>query len=217
MDRYINEYELDADGKRIPEGFGWKLTQRAKDAETAKWQRLMDNRPPMAILPRDYLPVNGSKPPLLFYGFPFKKDYLANYARRHALEHWLSEIDRISLGTDAIRFAEFKDEDFTMPVMMLCSTVVINHLEAACGDIRLDVGTPLSFEWDGIVAFWSNYTMEARLEELKRGKPSTLEEVVAIVGKAMNEDGHETELKWWWDFQNDVVRAVHDVLVRFSG
>ncbi|KAI0311229.1 hypothetical protein OF83DRAFT_775313 [Amylostereum chailletii] len=204
MDGYMFEYELDADGNRIrePTFDRWKLTQRAQDARRAKWQRLMDNRPPVDIIPSTSVAENGRKPPLLFYGFPYKYQFMVNYARRHSLELELVEEDRISHGTDALRFAEVKDEDVTWRMEVIAAELVARHLGHACGGIKLHIGSPLSFEWDGILALWTNYDMYEQHRWMGiRGY--TLKEVVAII-HAMNEDGHKTEIKWWWDFQNDV-------------
>ncbi|KAI0310365.1 hypothetical protein OF83DRAFT_1155365 [Amylostereum chailletii] len=128
---------------------------------------------------------------------------MVNYARRHSLELPLVEEDRISTGTDALRFAELEDEDVTMRMRVIAASLVASHLGDACGGIRLDVATPLTFEWDGILALWSNYTVLDRHRAIQRGGYS-IEQVIAIVEKAMNEDGQVTEIKWWWDFDNDV-------------
>ncbi|KAI0311230.1 hypothetical protein OF83DRAFT_775544 [Amylostereum chailletii] len=67
MDKCMHECELDANGRCIPDDFQCKHSV------------------PRTLKPQP--PVNGSSPPLLFYGFPFKKDYLSHYARRHELKH----------------------------------------------------------------------------------------------------------------------------------
>ncbi|KAI0311231.1 hypothetical protein OF83DRAFT_1151749 [Amylostereum chailletii] len=163
----------------------------------------MDNRPPVDIIPSTSVAENGSTPPLLYYGFPYKSQFMVNYARRHSLELPLVEEDRISHGTDALRTAEVKDEDVTWRMRVIAAELVARHLGHACGGIFLHIGSPFTFEWDGILALWSNYDMLDRHGRM-RARGHTLEEVTAIIGKAMNEDGQETKIQWWWDFQNDV-------------
>ena len=168
----------------------------------------MDKRPPKDSLSRKLIAKRGKAPPLYRYGFPFTRQYALDYARRHHLKLKLVDEDieafggREELDLADIDDSWLQDRERWLFAMGLSRNLMVADLSRRCG-FSLDSGRPFALEWDGIISLWSNYNVEERWIAC-----ADYDHVLAVLGEAMNEvDGHNSKVQWWFDWNNDLVRA----------
>ncbi|KAI0800078.1 hypothetical protein C8Q74DRAFT_1192151 [Fomes fomentarius] len=207
-----DQYLLETAESNDPKRPGRRLTEAAGKAQRKRWQRLMANRPPTKIISPKLLPRKGKKPPLLYYGWPFKVNDMMLYAKRHSLSYKPSEKTRAILDFDEVfDFGSLTEEQINDPQLVralqcVATSLVQNDLIKKTG-AQLEIGRPFSLEWESILVLWTNYNIEERygpLDDL-----GTFETVVKTLHKAMNEGRNRderTKLRWWWSWNNDVVR-----------
>ncbi|KAI1790990.1 hypothetical protein LXA43DRAFT_1013970 [Ganoderma leucocontextum] len=207
----LKEPELWEDGQYLME---WDpvdntmFSQPAKKAQESKMQRLMANRAPKKDIRTSELALNGRTPPLWRFGFPFKEEYALEYARRHALKIDIDEEDREAFdGREVLDFSETDDtwlEDEEIASFLTCAsqTLMIEDLGHRCG-LRLEIGSPFTYDWDGLVSLWSNYTIQEKFRVCGHGK---FGKVMKILEEAMNEGKQHPDSfgEWWFDWNNEV-------------
>ncbi|KAI0308403.1 hypothetical protein OF83DRAFT_1160766 [Amylostereum chailletii] len=173
-----HEYEIDDNGRLIGDPLrGMKPTKRAEEARKASWQRCIDNRPPMLQLRADLRPPPGDttgKTPLLHFGLPV------------TMEQYLSCVRKNDLIPDG--FSEQQVAGLAMPV-------VIGHLHKKT-KVLVRPQDPLSWEYDSMIALYSNYTQEkvALSEEAERDTIRLIREELGI--------DEDTQVMWWWDIKH---------------
>ncbi len=168
----------------------------------------MDTKGPKDSLRRKLIAKPGKTPPLYRYGFPYTRQYALDYARRHHLKLKLvgEDIEAFN-GREELDFADIddswlQDRDMWLFAMGVSRTLMLADLSRRCG-FSLARGRPFSLKWDGIVSLWSNYTVEERWMAC-----ADHEHVLAVLNDAMNEvEGHNSKAQWWYDWNNDFVRA----------
>ncbi|TFK83701.1 hypothetical protein K466DRAFT_449097, partial [Polyporus arcularius HHB13444] len=196
--QYLLEMEFDPASDPGNPRLTGRFTEAAQKAQKAKWQRLMNNRPPRKKIPPRLLASRSNNVPYLLYGWPFKKNYIIEYARRHHLVYPKTEYNREAFGgIDEFHFDQLTDDDLKNESKM--PGLVIMKLIKATG-LHLERGRSFTFEYDDMLALYSNRTIEEHIAipELlglfDKGK--------AIIHAAMNEGttGNEVELRWWWSW-----------------
>ncbi|KAI0746334.1 hypothetical protein C8Q80DRAFT_1219822 [Daedaleopsis nitida] len=202
--------EPETDDTKDP-GNPFRFSDAAEKAQREKWHRLINNREPRRTIPVRLLGSSGNKPPLLLYGWPFKENYLVDYAKRHNLTYELTpeSLVRAALGgSDGLRFADLTDEHYrTEPLMDfirgIARRVVLSKLIRATG-LLLDTGRPLSLEWPSMLVMYTNYDVEEQYAPLEQ--MDNYDQVLEILDKAMNDDPAAPRLEpmWWWSWNNDV-------------
>ncbi|RDX41261.1 hypothetical protein OH76DRAFT_1489646 [Lentinus brumalis] len=177
--QYLLEMEVDPASKPGNPRLTGRFTAAAQKAQKAKWQRLMNNRPPRKKIPPRLLASSSNTVPYLLYGWPFKKNYMVEYARRHHLVYPTTEYNRKAFGgIDEFHFDQLTDDDLK-------------------DESKMPARTSVHVEYDDMLALYSNRTIEEHIAipELlglfDKGK--------AIIHAAMNEGntGNEVELRWW--------------------
>ncbi|KAM5539915.1 hypothetical protein V8D89_006418 [Ganoderma adspersum] len=185
-----------------------RFSEAAKKAQASKMQRLMGNRAPRKTLRRSQLAHNGRTPPLWRFGFPFKRQYALEYARRHALKIDIAEEDRDSFdGREVLDFSEtddtwLEDEDLAVFLKSASEMLMVEDLSRRCG-FFLEVGSPFTYDWDGLVSLWSNYNIS---EKFKECGPHNFDKAKTILTEAMNEGKQHPDsfMEWWFDWNNEV-------------
>nr|VWP01428.1 Neutral alpha-glucosidase AB [Ganoderma boninense] len=184
------------------------FSEAALKAQASKMLRLMRNRAPRRDLRRSELALNGRKPPLWRFGFPFKRQYALEYARRHALTIKIAEADKDAFdGRDVLDFSETDDtwlEDKELAVFLKSTSemLMVEDLSRKCG-FKLRIGSPFTYDWDGLVALWSNYDIVEKVKECGR---HNYDKVETILTEAMNEGKQHPDSfgEWWFDWNNEV-------------
>ena len=242
MDRptlwYKGQFLLEKEPSADPADLGYKLTQAAEEAQkavgasltpcycpslrlslTQKWEMLIANRPPMKNITEDWLATRRNKPPVLLYGWPFKRGYFLEYAKRHKLSVRLSEqtLQRLGCPTENFNFGDmteehYQDESLLRILHSAAEHASLRHLRDSTG-IRFQIGRPLSLEWNSILYVWTNYNMRERYLCDGLAITGRFEQSKPFLDKAMNEclpEATKTELRWWWSLSdNAVVRSPH--------
>ncbi|KAI0758732.1 hypothetical protein C8Q74DRAFT_1372667 [Fomes fomentarius] len=188
---------------------GRRLTEAAEKAQKQRWRRLMANRPPRKKISPKLLPRKNRKPPLLYYGWPFKDYDMILYAKRNSLSYRPSPTTRAILGCgERFNFANLTEEHLRNPQLVRALRTIA--LRLAQHDLigktaaRLTIGRPFSLEWDSILVLWTNYAVDDRYPMLEF--LDIYDKVVATLDAELNvgkERAERTKLRWWsWD--NDV-------------
>ncbi|RPD70690.1 hypothetical protein L226DRAFT_224211 [Lentinus tigrinus ALCF2SS1-7] len=212
-DQYLLEMEVDPTSD--PKKPRYRYTEKAKKAQRA-WQRLMNNRKPRKNLPQRLLASSGNRVPYLLYGWPFKKDHMVHYARRHKLIYPTTKNNRAAFGGieefhfDSLTDDDMKDESRMVSYRRIAASLVITRLIEATG-FHIELGRPFSFDYDEMLVLWSNHTFEeyvampAHLGLFEKGK--------AIIDAAMNEGntGKKVELRWWWSWDGNDMSVFESV------
>ena len=126
---------------------------------------LIANRPPQKDISDKLLASSGTEPPVLHYGWPFNSDYFIEYAKRHRLSIEMTEEFRERLGcpTEEFNFGDLteeqaRDPDLADGLCLAARVVSVEHLIGLTG-IVLEIGRPLSLEWERILYIWTNYNI----------------------------------------------------------
>ena len=173
----------------------------------------MRNRKPETTIPPEMLATGNNAPPVLLYGWPFKDDYLVEYAKRHRLSFETDPKHQEWLGCPTLEFnfadvteAHYQRKNVANYLRLMARLVVIPKFCRATGQ-RLEVGRPFSLKYPKILYMWTNYNMDDEYDDF--GRPDRYDKVVNFLNTAMNEclpEGKKTELQWWWSWDdNDVV------------
>ncbi|KAI0705636.1 hypothetical protein C8Q76DRAFT_592070, partial [Earliella scabrosa] len=207
-DQYLLETEKCSD----PTGRGWKFTDAAAEAQRRKWERLMANRPPAKLIAPELLASSGTNPPVLYYGWPFKKNYMVDYAKRHHMSFDVPKHSRAILNccdTGKFNFKDITDDDYRNEDVMIGLRVVASQLVVRDlirkTAVPLAIDRPFSLHWDFMLVLWTNYNAEQHYEPLDAF--GTYDTVVKILTCAMNDDpaGERSKLRWWWGWGNGAV------------
>ncbi|KAI1792560.1 hypothetical protein LXA43DRAFT_1060555 [Ganoderma leucocontextum] len=91
----------------------YRYTEAAALAQIRKWKRLMRNCRPERTIPPEMLATGNNSPPVLLYGWPFKDDYLVEYAKHHRLSFEPTPKHREWLGCTTPEF-NFADEHYQL-------------------------------------------------------------------------------------------------------
>ena len=158
------------------------------------------------------MPSNGSKPPVYRFGFAFKGEFMLAYARAHGLTMIL-ESDAIRSmfdGKDSMNFADLEDRDledksFRDALIYVATLLVEEELTRRCA-FPLVLCYPFSEEWDGMFALWSNYDLRERFGKFIPTK-ERYQSILATLHAALTTPEHDSQPLWWFDSDNDVVRA----------
>ncbi|TFK83696.1 hypothetical protein K466DRAFT_497956 [Polyporus arcularius HHB13444] len=208
--QYLMEVEIDPASD--PEAPRYRYTEAAQKAQKDKWQRLMNNRKPRKNIPPSLLASSGNHVPYLLYGWPFEKDHMVLYAKRHDLVYTTTEYNRASFGgIEKFHFSQLtdedmKDDDSMSTYRLIAAMMVILQLIKATG-LNIEMGRPFTFEYDSMLVLWSNHTFEKHTAML--ASVEHFEKKKAIIDAAMNEGntGKKVEPRWWWSWdENEVVR-----------
>ncbi|TBU36370.1 hypothetical protein BD309DRAFT_1072060 [Dichomitus squalens] len=213
---YNGQYLLQRERSTDPANPGFKLTQAAEEAQTAKWEMLIANRKPTENITPKPLGGHGRSPPLLLYGWTLNHDYFLEYAKRHRLTLKVSEEARKRLGcaTKKFNFGDVTEEHCRDKLLLdelrlrtAARFVSVCHLRKASG-FEFTKERPLSLEWDRILYVWTNYDIEEKYFSYGFSQKGRFEEAKKVMDEAMNEclpEGQKSELLWWWSFDdNDV-------------
>ena len=134
---------------------------------------------------------------------------MVEYARRHSLTFQPPKNLRAALKCGKeFNFADitnkhYRDEDLMTGLQSIATILVLTKLTSQTG-VQLSVGRPFSLEYPCILVMWTNYNIEERYEPLDA--LGMIDDAVAILDAAMNEE-EPTKLRWWWAWDNDVVRS----------
>ncbi|TFK83698.1 hypothetical protein K466DRAFT_602638 [Polyporus arcularius HHB13444] len=155
-----------------------------------KWQRRIANRPPRKTITPRLLVSSGKNPPLLLYGWPYKKNYFVDYARRHYLVYRTTKKNHAAFGDrdefpfDELTDADCQDERKMFTYRVLAAMVVMDQLIDATG-LHLELGRPLSLEYQGMLVLWKNDDIEEHCAI--PALLGTLEPGQRVIEQAMNE------------------------------
>lgn len=136
---------------------------------------------------------------------------MVEYARRHSLAFQPPKNLRAALKCDEeFNFADladkhYRNEDLMTGLESIANILVLTKLTSLTG-VQLSIGRPLSLEYPCMLVMWTNYNIEERYEPLDA--LGMIENAVAILNEAMNEE-QPTKLRWWWSWDNDVVRTLY--------
>ncbi|PIL36475.1 hypothetical protein GSI_00164 [Ganoderma sinense ZZ0214-1] len=175
----------------------------------------MRNRKPQTTISPDMLANGKNSPPVLLYGWPFKADYLVDYAKRHRLSFETDAKHQEWLGCPTLEFnfadvteAHYQRENVNYLRIMARITVLPELMRGS--KHPLWIGRPLSFKYSKILYMWTNYNMDEECDDC--GRPDRYDKVIDFLDTAMNEclpEGQKSKLQWWWSWDdNDVVRAL---------
>ncbi len=179
----------------------------------------MNNLPPRKKIPPRLLASSGNNVPYLLYGWPFNKNYMVEYARRHHLVYPTTEYNRKAFGgIDEFHFDQLTDDDLKdeskMPGYRMIALNLVNLRLIRATGLHLERGRPFTSEYDDMLALYSNRTIEEHIAipELLR----LFDKGKAIIHAAMNEGntGNEIELRWWWS--SDGSGVVRDCRLRIG-
>ncbi len=173
----------------------------------------MANRAPRKTIRRSELAHDGRTPPLWRFGFPFKYQYALEYARRHALTIEIHEDERDAFeGREVLDFSEtddswLEDEDLAVFLKSASEMMMVRDLSRRCG-FRLELGSPFTDDWDGLVSLWSNYNIAEKFKQCGRNNHG---KVTTILTEAMNEGKQHPDSfgEWWFDWNNEVVSSAY--------
>ncbi|TFY74848.1 hypothetical protein EWM64_g9164 [Hericium alpestre] len=174
---YLNEYELDSNGNRIPDGVkGWKLTDRARAARLNYRKLCFKDRKPMSKLPKKLLTFPDNpylRPPLIYFALPFSTDQMLDFNARHN-----------------IPLVDGPHSKYT-----ICLSIALkrgmNHLCKLCDTYALTLIIPCDVKHEWGVALHSNYNWyEEELEEEDE------KEVVEIIKRELK---IKKGPKWYYD------------------
>lgn len=168
----------------------------------------MGNRPPTKQLLRSNMPAGNNHPPLYQFGIPYTYDWMIAYAKRRHLKLELDPEEREEWGGMEcidMRKIDFEDGQDNAAFTILACHLSIQDIQKQC-DFPFETGRPFTMEYDGILAFWSNYNMRDRCGRLVM-KAAHYKRIAAELMQAMSEEGAKPqEPMWWFDWENDVVR-----------
>ncbi|THH06746.1 hypothetical protein EW146_g9515 [Bondarzewia mesenterica] len=183
------DFELDSEGKPIRNPYtGYQVTPLAREARHQVrhshfsssifliflrniW-REQKKKAPMSQLPDDFNVKLNPKAPKLYFGLPFNyEEHIVPYAKAHNLVYYLDRYPNEINPVDTI-------------------PAVLDYLEYCC-DAKLYFKLPFGPSLQGMIALYSNYTMEE--DHLL---PDDEKEVIEIIKKEL---GIEIEAKWYWD------------------
>ncbi|TFY77241.1 hypothetical protein EWM64_g6774 [Hericium alpestre] len=174
---YLNEYELDSNGNKIPDGVkGWKITDRGRAARLKYRKACLKDRKPMSKLPRKLLTFPDNPyfcPPLIHFALPFSTDQMLDFNARHNIP--------------------LEDGPHSKYHILLSIALkrCVNHLCKLCDTYRLTLIIPCDVKHEWAVALHSNYNWykEELVEEDEK-------EVVEIIKKELK---IERGPKWYYD------------------
>ncbi|KAI0747554.1 hypothetical protein C8Q74DRAFT_509775 [Fomes fomentarius] len=182
----------------------FKLTERAKQAQKAKWERLFNTYHPTKLLPRKWIAsYENPHPQKRVYGWAYQHDFLRAYASKHKLSILLCGVFGQRLGKHFLIYgelteAELQDESLQSYIEGTPCVMVREHLEQLAG-VKLSYGKPYTDKYPEMFVVWDNYNIEARHDDIEEAGLE-VKEVLSILDDAMTECGHKTELLWWYDW-----------------
>ncbi|THH07510.1 hypothetical protein EW146_g9295 [Bondarzewia mesenterica] len=167
------DFELDSEGKPIRNPYtGYQVTPLAREARHQEYMERAKKKAPMSQLPDDFNVKLNPKAPKLYFGLPFNyEEHIVPYAKAHDLVYYLDRYPNEINPVDTI-------------------PAVLDYLEYCC-DAKLYFKLPFGPSLQGMIALYSNYTMEE--DHLL---PDDEKEVIKIIKKEL---GIDIEAKWYWD------------------
>ncbi|KAI0800094.1 hypothetical protein C8Q74DRAFT_1234231 [Fomes fomentarius] len=206
-DDHLFELDLDEHGRSRLESHApiLKFTDRAKSAQKAKWRRLYNFYAPKEKISRALIPSESSNrsSPRLFFGWAYKREYLKKYAEWQKLELQLPAMFVKAFGKTVIRFGELteeeaRDSDLAEFMDQVAISLVHRHLEKET-HIQLDDVRPFTDKYDYMFAMYTNVDAIERHDAIDDSVG--ISKVVEFMNNAMNHDRHESQLLWWysWD------------------
>ncbi|KAI0688864.1 hypothetical protein C8Q76DRAFT_803322 [Earliella scabrosa] len=200
-DKYLMEMKRTEFGgiMRDPENLGPLFTDRAKAAQKAKWKRLYKKYGPMPELDESMLASSGLKPPLLYYGWPITENFLLEYAKRHQIVSFTT-LHGKKLEYAALTPEDLQDKEFEVALIGRAQNDVFKHLGQRSG-YTLEIARPFTDQYFCMAALYSNYSMERRYPVLLA---AGLEDVVCELDHAIKEVDPDTDLQWWYDWNNNL-------------
>ncbi|PIL28824.1 hypothetical protein GSI_08869 [Ganoderma sinense ZZ0214-1] len=164
-------------------------SKAAKEAQRAKWLKLMENRGPRKKLPRELIAM-------------------FEYAKRHGLGLPLNPNAREFFdGIPVLDYSKLtpeqeQDAELMSQLRGAASLLAASHIQKRCG-ITLRVARPFSLEWSGMMSMWSSYDFHDRYSRLV-GSRERSNNIIAKLKEAMYEGGQENDIEWWYEWNNPV-------------
>ena len=160
----------------------------------------------MDSLPRKAFGDSSTRPPLRYYGWPYKKDRILEYAKRHHLHFSVPEPARCLFGgKEEMDFAELSDEHYEDPELLrevhkVAVRNVALELSRVAG-LRVRDNYLLCKDFDGILYVWDNYSTCNRLDSAKRMR-AWAEELNILRDAMLEMMGEESKPQWWHSWKN---------------
>ena len=103
-----------------------------------------------------------------------------------------------------------EDEDLAVFLKSASEMLMVEDLSRRCGFL-LEVGSPFTYDWDGLVSLWSNYNISEKFRECG---PDNFDKVKVILTEAMNEGKQHPDsfMEWWFDWNNEVVSSIKHII-----
>ena len=143
---------------------------------------------------------SGRKPPLLYYGWPITEKFLLEYAKRHQIVSFTT-LHGKKLEYAALTPEDLQDKEFEVALIGRAQNDVFKHLGQRSG-YTLEIARPFTDQYFCMVALYSNYSMKRRYPVLLA---AGLENVVCELDHAIKEVDPDTDLQWWYDWNNNLV------------
>ncbi|OSC99707.1 hypothetical protein PYCCODRAFT_1470017 [Trametes coccinea BRFM310] len=180
-----------------------KSTQRAKEAQAAKWQRLFATYGPVEKLNRKHL-ASTRNPHLekRLYGWAHPFEFVERYAKQNKLPIRLPECLAKKYGKEVVLCGqltetEAKDPEMVEFVQAIIEDIVLDHVQKLAG-VLMEYEFVYSGENHGIFVLYDNYNMAQRLWTIA-GLKLDHDDVVAKVQNALASCDNTIKPLWWYD------------------